>query len=65
LKIGIGRPAPGVDPADYVLEPFTQDETAVIDGSVEQAVLALECLVVEGPDAAMNKFHVKGTEAQE
>jgi peptidyl-tRNA hydrolase len=54
-----------VDPADYVLEPFTQDETAVIDGSVEQAVLALECLVVEGPDAAMNKFHVKGTEAQE
>ena len=59
LKIGIGRPAPGVDPADYVLEPFTQDETEVIDGSVEQAVSALECLLVEGPDAAMNRFHVR------
>jgi PTH1 family peptidyl-tRNA hydrolase len=65
LKIGIGRPAPGVDPADYVLEPFTQDETTVIEASVDRAVLALECLVVEGPDAAMNKFHVKGPEAQE
>lgn len=65
LKLGIGRPAPGAEAADYVLEPFTQDETAVIDSSVEQAVLALECLVVEGPDAAMNKFHIKGPEAQE
>ena len=62
LKVGIGRPAPGVDPADYVLEPFTKDETAVIDSSVEQAVLALECLIVEGIDAAMNKFNVHGEE---
>lgn len=51
LKLGIGRPAPGADSADYVLEPFTQDETVVIEASVEQAVLALECLMVEGPDA--------------
>ncbi len=58
LKVGIGRPAPGVDPADYVLEPFTQDETTVIETSVDQAVLALECLMVEGIDAAMNKFNV-------
>ena len=65
LKIGIGRPAPEVDAADYVLEPFAQDETAVIETSVDQAVLALECLMVEGPDAAMNKFHVREPEAQE
>lgn len=65
LKLGIGRPAPGADAADYVLEPFTQDETVVIEASVEQAVLALECLMVEGPDAAMNKFHIRGPEAQE
>ncbi len=60
LKIGIGRPAPGVDSTDYVLEPFAQDETTVIESSVEQAVLALECLMLEGPDAAMNKFNVRG-----
>lgn len=59
LKIGIGRPAPGVDAADYVLEPFAQDETAVIDSSVDRAVLALECLVIEGVEAAMNQFNVR------
>ena len=59
VKIGIGRPAPGADSADYVLEPFTQDDATVIETSVEQAVLALECLMVEGPDAAMNKFNVR------
>jgi peptidyl-tRNA hydrolase, PTH1 family len=58
LKLGIGRPAPGEDPADYVLEPFTQDEATVLEASVEQAVQALECLMVEGIDAAMNKFNV-------
>ena len=65
LKIGIGRPAPGADPADYVLEPFTQDDEAVIEAGVVQAVQALECLMVEGPDAAMNKFHGRGPEGQE
>jgi peptidyl-tRNA hydrolase, PTH1 family len=65
LKLGIGRPAPGTDPADYVLEPFTQVDTTAIETGVEQAVQALECLMVEGPDIAMNKFHVKGSEAQE
>jgi peptidyl-tRNA hydrolase, PTH1 family len=58
LKIGIGRPAPGADSADYVLEPFTKEDAAVIETSIEQAVQALECLMVEGIDAAMNKFNV-------
>lgn len=59
LKVGIGRPPSGVDPADYVLEPFAKDEASVIEASVDRAVQALECLVVEGIEAAMNKFNVK------
>jgi len=58
LKIGIGRPAPGADSADYVLEPLTKDDATVIEASVEQAVQALECLMMDGIDAAMNKFNV-------
>lgn len=65
LKLGIGRPAPGADPADYVLEPFTKDDATGLETGVEQAVQALACLMVEGPDAAMNKFHVREPEAQE
>ena len=62
LKIGIGRPAPGADSADYVLEPFTKDDATVIETGVDQAVQALECALVEGVDVAMNKFHVRGEE---
>jgi len=59
LKIGIGRPAPGQDSADYVLEPVTKDEMAVFEPCLERAVDALECLIHRGPDVAMNQFNVR------
>lgn len=59
LKVGIGRPDPGTDAADYVLAPFAKDEEPLIEASVTRAVQALECLVVEGIEAAMNKFNVR------
>lgn len=65
LKVGIGRPAPGADPADYVLELFAKGDAPVIETSIEQAVQALECALVEGMDAAMNRFHIRGPETTE
>jgi PTH1 family peptidyl-tRNA hydrolase len=59
LKIGIGRPAPGQDSAEYVLEPVTKEELTVFEPCLEQAVDALECLIHRGPEAAMNRFHVR------
>lgn len=59
LKIGIGRPASGTDPADYVLEPFGQDDTAGIEACVDRATEALECMLLDGIEAAMNKFNVR------
>lgn len=59
LKIGIGRPAPHQDPADYVLEPFTKDELEVIAPCLDRAVDALECLVHRGVIVAMNEFNVR------
>ena len=59
LKIGIGRPAPSQDSADYVLEPVTKDEMAVFDPCLERAVDALECLIHRGPEVAMNQFNVR------
>ncbi|TLY25152.1 MAG: aminoacyl-tRNA hydrolase, partial [Nitrospirae bacterium] len=57
--IGIGRPAPGVDPAEYVLSAFTKDEVVAIGASVDRTVQALECLVIEGVEAAMNRFNIR------
>ena len=59
LKIGVGRPAPGQDSADYVLEPVTNDELAVFEPCLERAVDALECLIHRGPEVAMNQFNVR------
>ena len=59
VKIGIGRPAPGLDAADYVLQPVMQDEMAVYTPCLEQAVDALECLIHRGLSTAMNQFNIR------
>jgi PTH1 family peptidyl-tRNA hydrolase len=59
LKIGIGRPAPGQDSADYVLEAVTKEEMSVFEPCLERAVDALECVIHRGPEAAMNQFNVR------
>jgi PTH1 family peptidyl-tRNA hydrolase len=62
LKLGIGRPAPGLDPADYVLSAFLPEEIPIVDQVLDQAVLALDCLITEGIDVAMNRFNVRDKE---
>ncbi len=59
LKIGIGRPAPGQNSADYVLERVTQDELAIIEPCLARAVDALECLIHRGASVAMNQFNIR------
>ena len=61
LRIGIGRPPGRMDPAAYVLQPFSRDEEALIDMARARAVQAIECFLAEGIVAAMNKFNVAET----
>jgi PTH1 family peptidyl-tRNA hydrolase len=62
LKIGIGRPAPGQESADYVLETITNREMDIIEPCLERAVDALEVLIHRGTEAAMNQFNVRERE---
>ncbi|HKR79307.1 MAG TPA: aminoacyl-tRNA hydrolase [Nitrospira sp.] len=59
LKIGIGRPAPGQDSAEYVLEAVTDKEMEIIEPCLERAVDALEALIHRGTETAMNQFNVR------
>ena len=59
LKIGIGRPAPGQDSAEYVLEAVTDKEMEIIEPCLERAVDALEALIHRGTKTAMNQFNVR------
>ncbi len=55
LRIGIGRP---VGPARvYVLQPFTPEEQAQVPAIIERAVQAVETIIREGLEAAMNRFN--------
>lgn len=57
LRVGIGRPPEGVDPADHVLTRFTPEERAVMDPALERAADAVETVIREGLHAAMNRFN--------
>jgi PTH1 family peptidyl-tRNA hydrolase len=57
LRVGIDRPPGSMDPADYVLQPFTEEEAALAGEAVERAVAAVECWLSEGIVAAMDRFN--------
>ena len=59
VRIGIGRPPEGVDPLDFILQPFTPDERGQLPAIVTRAGDAVVTIVRDGLDAAMNEFNRK------
>jgi PTH1 family peptidyl-tRNA hydrolase len=58
FKMGIGRAeVPDRDPTDFVLEPLTGGEREEFKKMIEGRVEALEVLILEGPQKAMDRFH--------
>lgn len=57
LRVGIDRPTGGMDPAEYVLQPFAEEEIALLSHCLDQAVAAVECWLAEGIVAAMDRFN--------
>jgi len=59
VRVGIGRPAPGRDAADYVLTDFSRAEAAVLPDLIGRAADAVEAIVGSGLTTAMNRFNGK------
>ena len=57
IRIGIGPPAPGEDWVSHVLGRFSEDEAKVIADTEVRVVDAVNCMIEEGIDAAMNRFN--------
>jgi len=57
LRLGVGRPPPGVETADHVLLPPTAEERDLLAGAVRRAMDAVEAVVVLGLEPAMNRFN--------
>jgi len=59
VRVGVGRPAPGRDAADYVLSPFGTDERKTADESFVRAAAAVQSIVLHGLTKAMNEYNKK------
>jgi peptidyl-tRNA hydrolase, PTH1 family len=57
VRLGVGRPPSGEDPVDHGLSPFTPDERPIVESMIDAGVAALEAILREGIEPAMNQFN--------
>jgi peptidyl-tRNA hydrolase, PTH1 family len=57
VRIGVDKPASKERGADHVLNRFGKRDRSEIDVTIEQAADAVEAIVRDGIDAAMNRFN--------
>lgn len=61
LKIGVGRPPGQMDPADFVLRPFTKAERSEVELMIEDAADVIELWPID-PDRAQEMAALRGRE---
>ncbi len=59
IKMGVGEKPKGYDLADYVLGHFSANEKKQMDEAALQATGAIQLIVAEGADPAMNSYNRK------
>ncbi|OGX41058.1 MAG: aminoacyl-tRNA hydrolase [Omnitrophica WOR_2 bacterium RIFCSPLOWO2_01_FULL_41_12] len=57
LRLGIGRPRPSVDPAQFVLSPFTKKEKIKLKEATENALDCCRIWAMQGISESMNIFN--------
>ena len=65
VRMGVGEKPPGMDLADYVLCHYFKEEREAMNESARNAAMAIETIVTQGPDAAMNKYNARKRPPQE
>ena len=59
IKVGVGAKPKGWDLADHVLSRFSDSDRKLVDEAIEKAGDAVEKIISQGPDAAMNEYNRK------
>ncbi len=58
IRIGIGK-NPGINLADFVLQKFSSKERELVNEVIVTAVEAVEDIIINNVDSAMNKYNKK------
>ena len=58
-KVGVRAKPKGWDLADYVLGRFSTEDRKIVDEAIAKAGKAVDIMISQGPDAAMNEFNKK------
>ena len=59
IKMGVGEKPKGYDLADYVLGHFDKVDRVIMDDAALDAMAAIEMIMTQGADAAMNHYNKK------
>ncbi len=70
VRVGIDKPPPEWDLADFVLSVFSKEETGAMQESLQKAAQAVETIIKLGPEEAQKQYNgsndkdTKGSEVQ-
>jgi len=59
VRVGVGRPPAGWDPANFVLGKWSKQESEAMDSLVDEGVSAIEKIITEDIEAAMRQFNIR------
>ena len=65
IRVGVGEKPKNCDLADFVLSPFKPEEKAAVREGIEKAAKAVEVILTDGADAAMNQYNKKAAKPKE
>jgi PTH1 family peptidyl-tRNA hydrolase len=57
VRVGIGRPAPGLEAKEHVLHAMGRAELEAFKASIERAAEAVETVIASGLERAMNQYN--------
>lgn len=57
VRVGVSKPRPGQDLADFVLSRFRKEENDDVELGLEKAAKAVDAMIRENIDLAMNKYN--------
>lgn len=64
VRVGVGAKPKGWDLADYVLGRFDRDDRQLVEDAQDRACEAVEMILSDSVDVAMNKFNVSKKKAE-